>query len=161
MVSRMVDIQTVSIVIASASVVAGIIYYSLQIRNQARARQTDITIRLYSLMVTREWIDAWQKVVDSIPDMTDSVTYYKKHGTSDFNQIYLTFELLGILLENKLIKIDFLDRIAHDHVVIMWEKMKPIIEDTKKVSGLRTLGAGTEYLYNEMKKREQRGVKNG
>jgi hypothetical protein len=152
----MVDIQTASVMLASASVVAGIIYYSLQIRNQARARQTDLTIRLYSLFINREWLDAWQKVYDSIPDMTDSVTYYKKHGTSDFNQIYLTFELLGILLENKLIKMDFLDRIAHDHVVTMWEKVKPMIEDAKKVSGLRTLGAGTEYLYNEMKKREQK-----
>jgi hypothetical protein len=88
--------------------------------------------------------------------MTNYVAYVKKYGSSDFNLIYLTFELCGVLLENKLIKIDFLDRVAHDHVVIMWEKMKPMIEDAKKVAGLRTLGAGTEYLYNEMKKREQK-----
>ncbi len=54
----MVDIQTVSIAVASASVVAGIIYYSLQIRNQTRARQTDLIIRLYSLFISREWVDA-------------------------------------------------------------------------------------------------------
>jgi len=43
----MVDVQTVSIVIASASVVAGVVYYALQIRHQAKMRQTDFIVRLY------------------------------------------------------------------------------------------------------------------
>jgi hypothetical protein len=41
-----VDVQTVSIAIASASVVAGIVYYSLQIRHQTKARQTGLVMRL-------------------------------------------------------------------------------------------------------------------
>jgi hypothetical protein len=39
-VSRMVDIQTVSIAIASAGVFLAAIYYILQIRHQTRIRQT-------------------------------------------------------------------------------------------------------------------------
>jgi len=45
-VLRVVDIQTVSIVMASASVVAGVIYYAFQIRNQTRIRETDLIVRL-------------------------------------------------------------------------------------------------------------------
>ena len=152
----MVDLQTVSILIASASVVAGIIYYSSQIRNQTRARQTDLIIRVYSLMINREWLDAWDKTSTSTSDMIDWNTYRKKHGSSDFNVVYLTFELFGILSEKKLVKIDFFERIGHDHVVFMWEKMKPMLEDARKTLGLQQLGVGTEYLYNEMKKREQK-----
>jgi len=37
----MVDVQTVSIVVASASVVAWIIYYAFQVRHQSKVRQTD------------------------------------------------------------------------------------------------------------------------
>jgi len=81
----MVDIQTISIAVASASVIAGVIYYSLQIRNQTRARQTDLIIRLYSLFISREWVNAWEKVSNSTLDMTDWATYHKKHGSSDFN----------------------------------------------------------------------------
>ena len=46
---KMVDIQTLSIAIASVSVVVGIIYYSFQIRNQTKARQTDLVMRLSNL----------------------------------------------------------------------------------------------------------------
>ena len=151
----MVDIQTVSIAIASASVVAGIIYYSLQIRNQTKARQTDLIVRLYSLMINKEWLDAWDKVINSTSDMTDWKSYRKKHGFSDWNMVYITLELFGILVENKLLKIDFFERTGHDQFVFIWEKMRPMIEDARRTLGLRQIGVGTEYLYNEMKKREQ------
>ena len=45
----MVDIQTVSITIASASVVAGVVYYALQLKHQSRIRQTELVTRLYSI----------------------------------------------------------------------------------------------------------------
>jgi len=155
-----VDITEISAMVAAAGVMMGVVYYILDIRHQARTRQTDLIMRLYSLFISREWVDAWEKVLNSAFDMTDWATYHKKHGSSDFNQVYLTFELLGVLLENKLISIYFLDRVAHDHVVLLWEKMKPMIEDARKLLGLRQLGVGTEFLYNEMKKREQKSVEN-
>jgi hypothetical protein len=52
-VSIMVDIQTVSIAIASASVVAGIVYYAFQVRHQTKIRRTDLLTRLYSIMVSK------------------------------------------------------------------------------------------------------------
>jgi len=58
----MVDIQTISIAIASASVVAGIIYYSLQIRQQTKTRQTDLVIRLYTAFGGKEMRGAWEKI---------------------------------------------------------------------------------------------------
>jgi len=42
----MADIQTVSIMIASAGVLAGVIYYVLEIRHQSRLRQTESMIKL-------------------------------------------------------------------------------------------------------------------
>jgi hypothetical protein len=61
-VSALVDISTLSIAIASASVVVGVVYYALQIRHQARIRQTDLVMRLYSTFSSREFQDAWTKV---------------------------------------------------------------------------------------------------
>ena len=54
-VTVVVDIQTVSIAIASASVVAGVVYYALQIRHQAKMRQTDFIVRLYSTYGSKEF----------------------------------------------------------------------------------------------------------
>jgi hypothetical protein len=44
----LVDIQTISIATASASVVIGVVYYILQIRHQTKTRQTDLVMKLYS-----------------------------------------------------------------------------------------------------------------
>jgi len=46
-----VDIQTVSIAIASASVVAGVVYYALQLRHQARTRQDVVKARQVDLLM--------------------------------------------------------------------------------------------------------------
>jgi hypothetical protein len=43
----------------------------------------------------------------------------------------------------------------------MWEKMKTLMEDARKVWNEPKVAHGFEYLYNEMKKREQAGVKSG
>jgi hypothetical protein len=43
-VSIVVDIQTVSIAIASASIVVAVVYYILQIQHQKKVRQTDLII---------------------------------------------------------------------------------------------------------------------
>jgi hypothetical protein len=40
------DVSTISVVIASASVVAGVFYYAMMLRMQNRQRQTDLLVRL-------------------------------------------------------------------------------------------------------------------
>jgi hypothetical protein len=44
----MVDVQTISIAIASAGVFAAAIYYIFQIRHQDKMRHLDLFMRLYS-----------------------------------------------------------------------------------------------------------------
>ncbi len=58
----MVDLTTVSVTVASASVVAGIIYYLFQIRTQTKVRQTDLVIRLCSTFASKEMRQTWEKV---------------------------------------------------------------------------------------------------
>jgi len=48
-----VDIQTISIAVASASVTLAAIYYMWQIRHQTKIRQTDLVIRI-SLLLAQE-----------------------------------------------------------------------------------------------------------
>jgi hypothetical protein len=148
----MVDIQTISIAIASASVVAGVFYYSFQIRNETKARKTDLILRLFSHVNNREFLEATQRFAQS--EFTDWATYAKKYGTADFNQIGGTFEVLGLLLRNKLIEISLVDDLVNQDALQLMEKMKPAIEEVRKL-GNKHVGVAFEYLYNEMKKREQ------
>ena len=154
MVLGMVDIQTVSIIIASASVVAGIIYYSLQIRHQTKARQTDLVIRLYTTFGGKEMRQTWERVTTR--EDVDFSTYQSKFGLSDVNEIGWFFEGVGVLLHKKLIDIAVVDDLFSSPIKISWEKLKPIAEGERKQFGRPQIWEWWEYLYNEMHKREQK-----
>ena len=149
----MVDIQTVSIAIASASVVAGIVYYALQLRNQTKIRKTDLLVRLYSTMSTKDWLEAWEKFRDR--EILDYDEYKEKYGLVEFNEVFLFFDQVGSLLQKGLIDIDLVPFRA-GQVEITWEKMKPMIEGARKRFNEPEFGYDAEYLANEMKKRERK-----
>jgi hypothetical protein len=152
----MVDIQTISIAVASAGVFAAAIYYIFQIRHQTRIRQTDLVIRLYSAINNREFSEAWEKFRDrEIKSMED---YKEKYGAVEFNQVMSVYTEVGVLLRRKLIDIDIVLDLFGDSVQRINEKIKHLDRMTYENEQF-------EYLYNEVKKREQKlqqkGVKNG
>jgi len=59
-VSIVVDIQTISIGVASAGVFAAAIYYIWQIRHQTKLRETDLMMRLYSILTDKEFQRLWE-----------------------------------------------------------------------------------------------------
>ncbi|HXZ29983.1 MAG TPA: hypothetical protein VEG43_02345, partial [Dehalococcoidia bacterium] len=60
----MIDIQTISIAIASASVFAAAIYYMFRIRHEAKVRQTDLVMKLYSQFNSLEFQKMWHEVLN-------------------------------------------------------------------------------------------------
>lgn len=149
----MVDIQTVSIAIASASVVAGIVYYAFQVRHQTKIRKTDLLTRLYSIMVSKDWLEAWQKVQDR--EVLDHSDYLKKYGFVELNEVYVFLDQLGRLMKRGLIDIDLIP-LTYGQVRVTWEKIKPILEGGRKRFNEPKLGDNVEYLCSELKKREQK-----
>lgn len=152
----MVDVQllqTISVITASAGVFAAAIYYILQIRHQTRIRQMDLVTRLYSHMTSKEFLEAWEKVRDR--ETMDYREYKEKYGLLELNQVYGAFEEVGILLQRKLIDTELANALFGGAVIVMWEKIKPIVEFAREQRQLHAL-EGFEYLYNKMKKREQK-----
>jgi len=159
----MVDIQTISVTIASAGVFVAAIYYILQIRQQAKTRQTDLVFRLYTTFGNKEIRQTWEKITTR--ENMDFSTYQEKFGLSDVNEIGWFFEGVGVLLHKRLIDIAVVDDLFSSPIRISWEKLKPIAEGERKQFNRPQIWEWWEYLYNEMKRREQKleqkGAKNG
>ena len=174
-VSIVVDIQTVSIMLASASVIAGVVYYALQLRHQARARQdmvkarhSDTLMRLYSTYGSNEFQEELWKVW--FLEFKDYNKYLKKYGSTavltPHNRAIWTvswfFNGIGLLLHSRLADIEQVDDLFGYAVVDVWERVKPVIlEGYRPQPKMQKSMQWFEYLYNEVKKREQRGVKSG
>ena len=155
----MVDITEISAIIAAAGVLVGVVYYILDMRHQSRARQTDLIMRLHSQASSKEFVEAYQKAVNvKFSDYKDFVEKYGSLFTEGPEQTAILMcamfmEGLGVLLHKKLVDVETIQELFP--VENAWKKFKPI------VIGIRTKGnlesyKWFEYLYNEMKKREQK-----
>jgi hypothetical protein len=74
------------------------------------------------------------------------------------------FEGVGILLHRKLVDIELVDDLFSSPIITIWEKTLPMTKALREYFKRPQLAEWFEYLYNEMKKREQQlqeGVENG
>jgi len=167
------EIQTVSIAVASAGVFVAAVYYVLQIRHQSRLRQTDLVMRLYDRFSSNEFQVAWQKV------RTSDVEKYSAHAISDHpkgahalsdypkelyfavNKVCLFFEGVGILLRRRVTDTRMIEDLFGGTVIRAWESVKSAVEGARHQLNDPEIYYYFEYLYNEVKKREQRGVNCG
>ncbi len=158
----MVDVQTISIAIASAGVFAATVYYVLEIRHQSRIRQTESVLRLspWFRISAKEMQEAINEVCSiEYKDYHDYLEkYYDKKGDMKLKVLGNYFEGVGILVYRRLVTPNVVYDFWGAIIETSWEKIMPLIADMRKDSGNDNVFRYWEYLYNEMKKREQRGA---
>ena len=161
----MLDIPSISAIVAAIGVLIGASLTVLQIRGLVKTRQTDLVMKLYSTFGDKQFQDAWVETLRM--KFTDYQNYLEKYGSTSEKPVYASvnivasfFEGIGILLRRKLIDIALVDDLFSSDIIITWHKMKPIIEGWRKQFNRPQMSEWFEYLCNEMQKREQTLSKN-
>ncbi|MGB8779359.1 MAG: hypothetical protein WCD81_01775 [Candidatus Bathyarchaeia archaeon] len=150
----MLDIPSISAIVVATGVLVGVVYYILDMRNQSKVRQTDLVMRLYSTFNSLEFQKTWEEVLKrEAKNLND---YEKKYSQAEVLAIGMFFEGIGILLKRKLIDIELVDDMFTMPIKTTWEKMRDITLEARKVRNEPTGLEWFEYLYDEMKKREQK-----
>jgi hypothetical protein len=158
----MAEITEISAVVAAAGVLVGVAYYILDMRNQTKLRQMDLILRLQSDWRSRELRESYTTVMKM--KFRDYEEYAKKEG--DTPEVRAVFDIcsffdgIGILLHRKLIDTEMVDELFSFYTKAVWEKVKPLVEGRRRDLDPK-FRQWFEYLYNEMKKREQGSVMNG
>ena len=156
---ELLDIPSISAVIAAMGVIVGVVVALLELRNIARTRQMQLIMSIYSLFTRREYIDALEKI--RTREFKDYEGYMKKHGVTDLMQVSGLYEGLGFLLHRRFLDIDTVRELLSESTKMVWEKVRPMVEDSRKKLPQRKSGEYLpiyhwwEFLYNELKKREQ------
>jgi hypothetical protein len=162
-VIQILDIPSISAIIAAVGVLIGVVLTVLEVRNLVETRQTDLVIRLYSTFGSEELQGAWEKT--QTREYKDFNAYRSEYGLREVNEVGWFFEGVGVLLHRKLIDIRLVDDLFSSPVKRAWERLKPIAEGERNQTKRPQIWEWFEYLYNEMQKREQNlqqaGVKNG
>jgi hypothetical protein len=149
----MLDIPSISAVVAAVGVTVGVFFAYLEVRNLRKQRQTDLVMRLYSTFGSREFQEAWMKFMTT--EFEDYNDYLKKGGVYA-PELRLIYEGIGVLLRRKLLDISLVDDLFSGPIMVTWEKWKPLAEGARKHYNRPQFAEWFEYLYNEMQKREQR-----
>ena len=160
----MLDIPSISAIAAAIGVIVGVALAALQLRDLVRTRQTDLVMRLYSAYGSKEFQESWVETLRL--EFSDYKDYLKKYGATSEKPVYVSvnmvasfFEGIGIILRRKLIDIALVDDLFSSDIIITWHKMKPIVEGWRKHFNRPQISEWFEYLYNEMRKREQQLAK--
>jgi hypothetical protein len=155
----MIDVQTISIVVASAGVLAGVAYYVLDIRHLRKLRQTESLLKLspWFNMNAREVQEAITQVCSL--EYKDYDEYLEKYSGKPEN-ISLKilgncFEGIGILARRKLVDVDVVYDLWGDIILSTWEDVKSLVSGMRVDSG-PDLYKFWEYLSGEMEKRKNR-----
>ena len=149
------DIPSLSIIVASISVVVAVIFTISSMRHATKTRQTGLVIQLNSALraSVNDLVEAGQILNLEFNTYKE---YLNKHGDPFSNKAFITlaayYDGLGFLLYKRLIDIEIIKYIVSGAVTINWEKLEPVIEGMRKDQKLPELFEWFEYLYKEMKK---------
>jgi hypothetical protein len=152
----MVDLSTVSIIIASIGVLAGVLYNIISIRNENKLRRRESIIRLspWFNMNAGEIQEAITQVCSiKFRDYDDYVEKYR--GRSEQTQLKILgnyFEGLGILVHRRLVEVDLIYEFWGSIIQSTWRDMLPIVKGMREDAGDDTVFAYWELLNNELEK---------
>lgn len=150
------DVQTISILVAATSVVIGVIFTVLELRNASKQRRTELLMSVHQRFGSEEFANAWEKI--RTRESMSYSEYAKKYGFSEVIQVSSIFEALGYLIHRRLIDKDFVCDVISESTMMTWEKVKPMIDNAREQLGQRRSGEYLpvfkwwEYFYNEVKK---------
>lgn len=155
----MVDLQTISIVVAASSVVIGVVLALLQLRNLVRTRRADLVMRLSSTYGSHRMVKALLDVYSlQFKDYDDFLKRYGKPSNANpiFESIIMAswhFESVGWLVHEGIIDAETIRQTST--AISIWEIIAPILHGLRKDLNQPETGKWFEYLYNQMKQKEK------
>ena len=154
----MVDIQTVSIVLAACSFILASIYYMFNLKHQRDSREATLFNSIRQSLFTQErWDTVWELFLTwEYIDYDDFMAKYGPDVDLDaykrFHHYFSNLEAVGIYLKRGLIRPDLIDDFMSSDIVSLWEKFESYIFEARKRRNYPQYYEHFEYLYHQIKK---------
>ncbi|MHA2313943.1 MAG: DUF4760 domain-containing protein [Candidatus Hermodarchaeia archaeon] len=151
------DINLFSTIILDISIVAGVIFAIIQMRDATKTRHTGLVVQLNpALQASANDLIEASKILNR--EFNSYEEYIEKYGDPLFDKAFITiaayYDGLGFLLHKRLIDVEIIEYILTGGITGAWKKLQPLIIEMRKDRHLPELLKWFEYLYEEMKKPE-------
>ena len=151
-------LQTIGMLITGISMCIAVTYYSLNVRNANRARQSQIIGNFMSWWSIKENTEMWHDLMYNweFNDFEDFNKKYGVHANPDANSslttVGIVFSQLGYQMRMKNIEPIYAYVGIRNMVIQFWEKFEPIIMEMREQLNFPRALWAVEYLYDEVKK---------
>ena len=154
--------QMVLSTIQTASLVVGIFYYVMTLRNTGKAQKQAIETRntQFFLQLFSTTMDEAGIAMTMTPKNWDTFDeWWEQNGLTTnpqafgfwFKQMY-GHEMYGLMVRRGFIDVSLVDDLFSGGVLMLWDKYGPIIEELRIRWGYPHLQEHQEYLVNEIRK---------
>jgi hypothetical protein len=156
--SFVLDIPTISVVIASASVIVSAAYFMLDTRHHGKTRKTESIIRLspWFSISAKDIQEAISNVRSAeYTDYKDYLTKYTgKPEQASLRLLGNYFEGIGLLVHVKLVEMDIVFDFWGDVAECVWDDNEELIYGMRKDIGTPYTFQYWEFLVRDIKKRK-------
>ena len=152
----MVDITEISATVAAAGVLVGVVYYILNIRHNRKAREMEICRVAFSDYISEQAIGKWATMMNM--QWKDNKDFMEKYGESNPEMVskwtswFFAWEMMGILLKNKVVRAEEMHDTGGYSAIFAWEKFKDIIQIGRDTIWGQDVFSNCEFLAQEMLK---------
>jgi hypothetical protein len=140
--------------IQTAGLLVGISYYIITLRNQSKARKTQLYLQLVNKFSQSDYIEAQGKFIDLEWSTAEDFTkdWRNPEGRKTIATLANWYEGLGVLVKENLLDIRVVALLLTGLVIQFWDKFIPIIDETREAFETPRFLSENEYLYNQLMK---------
>lgn len=143
----MQEIETISIVLATAGLLVGIIYHIIGLRNARQTRQASLYMQFLTTGMDKDLIKDFMEVNEWVwKDMEEfSKVVESPDAKAKFGAVLQYITGMSTMVKNNLIEIDMIPIMLEVSIHEFWKKYKPLFGTFKRWTKV-------EYFYQEMQK---------
>ncbi|MBC8334423.1 MAG: DUF4760 domain-containing protein [Anaerolineales bacterium] len=150
------DLSLIFQIISNASIIVGILFGLLNLRNFRAMRKRESTILMLNSFQTSEFVRGLLLILN-LPDDIDN-QYIDNLPKDEYIAIYMvvgTWERLGILVYRREVDLDLFDDAYSGPVIQSWQKLESYIRDFRARLDRDTAFEWFQWLAERMKEREE------
>jgi hypothetical protein len=151
----MITLEQVLYIVPILALSASITYYAITIRNQNKTRQAQLFMQTF-YQDRQDFAHSYSKL-RWVYNWNDFDDFWEKYGAEtnldEWEKIlsfWGYFESVGILVKDKLLTVDYVDKAIGGFVLFTWQKYRSIVLEARNRWKSPTLLESFEYLYDRI-----------
>lgn len=145
------DLATLANVATAVAVFAALVFGILQIRQMAGQRRETTSIELINKLLTPEFIAGLDLILQLPPASSPARIRGDPALRLAVLHVDFTYETAGVLVYERMVPLHVVDRMTGGMLRAGWERVRPYIEEERRLQGRENPGEWWQWLYERVK----------